>query len=208
MVETKINYNEIMKEVLKEQDGTKRLLLHACCGPCSTYPLSILVDYFQVDILYLNQNIYPYEEWKKRLDTLISFVNDFNIKTNHNVKVFVEHYDHSIFLNKCELYKNEQEGGKRCELCHKLRLHLAYEYASKHNYDFFTTVMTVSSHKPSSFLNELGKELNKEFKNTEYLLSDFKKENGQLKGIQIAKEYGLYRQNYCGCEFALRNDDK
>lgn len=205
MNEIKINYNELMKDIINNLSNRPKLLLHACCGPCATYPIDLLIKNFDLDVLYLNQNIFPYEEWKKRLETLKYFIEKYNAKNNLNIKLIVIDYDHDIYLKDCKNYFMEKEGGKRCELCHQQRLNLAYKYADENNYDYFTTVMTVSSHKPSSFLNEIGKTLSSIYKNTKYLYSDFKKEEGQLKGIKIAKEYNLYRQNYCGCEYSIRS---
>jgi len=208
MDQIKINYNELMKKEIAGLINKPRLLLHACCGPCSTYPVTLLNEYFNIDIAYFNPNIYPYEEWKKRLDNLNRFIDLFNKENNSNIKVHVLPYNHNVYLKTCGDYKEDKEGGRRCSFCHELRLRLSYEFASINNYDYFTTVMTVSSHKPSTLINEIGLNLEKEYPNTKYLLSDFKKENGQLKGILIAKKYNLYRQNFCGCEFAPHLEKK
>ena len=199
----KINYNEIFKreiEQIAKLDKKPSLFLHACCGPCLTYPLSILVNYFDITIGYFNPNIYPKAEYEKRYSELERFVKEFAPK----VKIIKQEYDYQTYLEAIKGYEKDKEGGKRCELCHALRLDLSYKYAYEHNFDYFTSVMTVSCKKPSALLNQICLELEKKYSTTKYLQADFKKENGQLIGINIAKKYNLYRQNYCGCSFSLQ----
>lgn len=175
------------------------LFLHACCGPCLTYPLSILVKHFNVTVGFFNPNIQPIEEYNKRLETLNSFINNYSKDNNITVPLIVNEED---FLKYDELFKDrikDKEGGKICLACHAYRMNLAYKYAFENHFDYFTTVMTVSCKKPSKELNEIAFKLEDKYKTTKYLYSDFKKDNGQYKGILIAREYSLYRQNYCGC---------
>ena len=203
MIQAKINYNEIFKKEINDISKLKTkptLFLHACCGPCLTYPLSVLIKYFKVTIGFFNPNIYPEEEYFKRFNELKRFVKEY---TNNEVNIILNEYNYQTYLDQIKGYEKEKEGGKRCEICHRLRLELSYKYAYDHHFDYFTSVMTVSCKKPSSLLNEIGIDLEKKYLPTKYLQADFKKENGQLKGIQIAKEYNLYRQNYCGCSFSL-----
>ncbi len=190
------------QEILQEVDSRKEkptLFLHACCGPCLTYPLSVLVEHFQVTVGFFNPNIAPIEEYNKRLETLKGFLADFEKDFHVSVPLVVNEED---FLAYKEAFKDriqDKEGGAVCLRCHAYRMKLAYEYAFHSGFDYFTTVMTVSCKKPSKELNEIAEKLSLLYPQTKYLYSDFKKENGQLKGIEIAKRYHLYRQDYCGC---------
>ena len=203
----KINYHEELKKFVNSLDfsqGKPKLFLHACCGPCETYPVTFLNNFFDITIGYFNPNIAPFEEWDLRLKELTRFINEFNKENGSNISIVTMPYDHQIYLDAIKGLENEPEGGKRCLVCHDLRIKLAYEYAYNNNFPYYTTVMTVSSHKPSSYLNNLGLRLQNDYPTTKFLVADFKKENGQLLGIQIAKKYNLYRQNYCGCIFAKK----
>lgn len=209
-METKINYNNELKKIIASLDSKKTLLLHACCGPCLTYPLDLLKDHFDITVFYYNPNIYPFEEWDKRLNELTRFLKEYQQACGMRFKLVAPPYDHEGFLKNVVKpgYEGLKEGGLRCDLCHQFRLQVPFKYAADNGFDYFATVMTVSSHKPADFLNKIGLKLEEEFKTTRYLVSDFKKEDGQLKGVKIAKEYQLYRQNYCGCEFSLKDIKK
>ncbi len=203
----KEDYNQDFKDFINNLDLSKEkptCFLHACCGPCLTYPLSILAKYFHVTVGYINPNIYPEEEYLKRLSELKRFTDAYEEKIDDEIKVVALPYDYSKYLFNIKGHENDKEGGERCTICHKLRLEESFKYADDHHFDYFTTVMTVSSKKPSILLNKICLELQPQFKNTKYLKADFKKEDGQLKGINIAKGYSLYRQNYCGCSFSLK----
>jgi predicted adenine nucleotide alpha hydrolase (AANH) superfamily ATPase len=211
MTEKKIDYNLEFKNFLKGLDlskGKSKLFLHACCGPCLTYPLSVLSEYFEVTVGYINPNIYPEAEHQKRLDELKRFVSAFNKDKGTDVQVISFPYDYQDYLKAVKGHESDKEGGERCTLCHSLRLSESFEYAAQHGFPYFTTVMTVSSHKPSALLNEIGEDLQKKYPETKFICADFKKEDGQLKGIKIAKAYSLYRQNYCGCSFSLKEREE
>ena len=202
-----INYNQKFKELLEEVDSLKEkptLFLHACCGPCLTYPLSILAEHFKVTVGFFNPNIYPYEEYLKRLDTLKDFITRYARDNSLDIKLVVNEEDFLKYQRQFVSRENDREGGSTCLACHYYRMKSAYEYAYNHHYDYFTTVMTVSCKKPSKELNEIAFKLSELYPTTKYLYSDFKKEDGQLKGIKIAKAYSLYRQNYCGCLYSLK----
>jgi len=206
----KINYNEEYKKMVSNLKNSDKpsIFLHACCGPCLTYPLTELIKHFRVTVGYINPNIYPREEHEKRYDELKRFIDELNETLDEKVKVVKYDYDYQVYLNAVKGHEMDKEGGERCTICHELRLNEAYEYASKNNYDYFTSVMTVSSKKPSSLLNEIGFELQSKYPNTKYLPADFKKCNGTLKGINIGKEHHLYRQDYCGCSFSKREREE
>jgi epoxyqueuosine reductase len=201
----KEDYNQDFKEFVSHLDlshGKPTLFLHACCGPCLTYPLTLLSKYFKITVGYINPNIYPAREHQKRLDELERFVEGFNKEYKEEIQVVAYPYDYQRYLEAIKGHETDREGGERCTLCHHLRLDLAYKYAFEHGYSYFATVMTVSSKKPSALLNEICFGLQKKYPSTVYVPSDFRKENGQLEGIRIAKRYNLYRQNYCGCSFS------
>ncbi len=204
--EKPVNYNEEYKKLVSSLDPAKKptLFLHACCGPCLTYPLTELSRHFKVTVGYINPNIYPQEEYFKRLNELKRFVEGFNKESDAGVQVVAYPFMYGDYLAAVKGLEKEKEGGRRCTVCHTLRMSLAYEYAFKNGFDYFTTVMSVSSKKPSALLNQIGLELEKKYSSTKYLVSDFRKEDGTLKGIKIAKAYNLYRQDYCGCEFSLQ----
>ena len=203
-------YDEMIKtlESIKEKEIKPRLLLHSCCGPCNTYPMELLANYFELTLYFNNSNIYPSEEYMRRLDELMKYVDYFNNKYQTNIKCIVTPYEGEKFLNYLEIYKNEPEGGKRCELCFIKRLDEAYKYASENNFDYFTTVMTVSRNKNSHTLNQIGLKLANKYPNTKYLITDLKKKDGTLKGIKIANELNMYRQDYCGCLYSKENMKK
>lgn len=196
------DFNQEFKDEIKIVGSSKEkptLFLHACCGPCLTYPLSVLVRYFQVTVGYFNPNIAPEAEYLRRRKTREEFISCYSKDHHIQVPFVMEKED---FLKYDSLFKEryyDREGGATCLKCHAYRRELAYKYAYLHHFDYFTTVRTVSCKKPSRELNEIAKILEKKYRSTKYLYSDFKKENGQLKGIEISREYHLYRQGYCGC---------
>lgn len=200
-------YHKEIESILKE-NKKPTLFLHACCGPCLAYPLVELAKYFDITIGFFNPNIFPESEYTKRYETLKEYVSSFNKKNNLNIKVILNNDD---FIKYQELFKERKddfEGGNTCLKCHAYRMNLAYEYAYKNHFDYFTTVMSVSSKKPSHELNVIGMNLEKKYPTTKFLIADFKKENGQLLGIRISKEENMYRQNYCGCKYSLLERDK
>jgi predicted adenine nucleotide alpha hydrolase (AANH) superfamily ATPase len=209
--ESKDFYNQEFKELIKEVDALKEkptLFLHACCGPCLTYPLSILLDHFKVTVGFFNPNIQPLEEYQKRLKTLQDFIKAYSQFRKEDIPLIINEDDFEKYNRLFAERIHDQEGGKTCLRCHAYRMGLAYEYANDHHFDYFTTVMTVSCKKPSKELNEIAEKLALKYPNTKYLYSDFKKENGQYKGILIAKEYQLYRQDYCGCLVSLKEREE
>ncbi len=200
--ERKDYYQRKYLSLVEEIDKSSRkptLFLHACCGPCLTYPLSVLLDHFQVTVGFFNPNIYPVEEYQKRLDTLKEFIEAYSKARGVEIPLVVNEENFLQYQKAFEERKNDKEGGKMCLACHSYRMGLAYQYAYEHHFEYFTTVMTVSCKKPSRELNEIAEKLSLLYPTTKYLYSDFKKDNGQLKGILISREYKLYRQDYCGC---------
>ena len=197
----KIDYNKKMKEIISSLNSKPKLLLHSCCGPCSSSVLTKIKDYFDVTVLYYNPNIYPKDEYLHRKSEQIRLLNELKIK-------FMDcDYNEEEFLCKVKGLENEKEGGARCNKCFWLRLNQTALLASKNNFEYFGTTLSVSPHKNSDIINKIGENLQNEYK-INYLFSDFKKEDGYLNSIKLAKEYNLYRQDYCGCRYSLRDKSK
>ena len=187
------------EEYLKKLDKKPTLLLHSCCGPCSSSVLELLVNYFKVDIYYYNPNIYPESEFIKRKNEQERLLKALD----NNVKFIEGDYDYNLYKEKVKGKEKEKEGGIRCKTCINMRMEQACKYAKEHNYEYFTTTLSVSPHKNSKMINEIGYTLQEKY-NIPYLYSDFKKKDGYKKSIELSKKYDLYRQDYCGCEFSIR----
>lgn len=191
-----MNYNLEMKKIIDNKIGDK-LLLHSCCGPCSTSVIERLKPYFEITVLYYNPNIEPQEEYLKRKGEQIKVLDKLKIN-------YLEiDYLNEEFREQVIGYENEKENGLRCLICYELRLVKTAELASNNDFDYFTTTLTVSPYKNSKIINEIGLKLSKKF-NVAYLVSDFKKEAGYQRSIELSKEYNLNRQDYCGCLMSKR----
>lgn len=198
----KVNYQKELEKEIKSFNGEKKkLLLHSCCAPCSSYVLEYLKEFFDITVLYYNPNIYPHEEFYKRSEEQKMLCEKMG-----GIKVVVSEEDPKIFYDKVKGYENEKEGGKRCFLCYELRLRKAAEYAKENGFDYFCTTLSISPLKNAEKLNEIGLKLEEEY-GVKYLLSDFKKKNGYKRSVELSNEYGLYRQNYCGCVFSKKTED-
>ena len=197
-----MNYNVEMEKILeeiKESNITPKLLLHSCCAPCSSHVISVLTNYFDITILYYNPNIEPFEEYEKRKQEEIRFINEFPNK--NKLDIIDCDYDNNIFHEMSKGLEQEKEGGARCVKCYHLRLDKTATIAKELNYDYFATTLTVSPLKNSEKLNTIGLFLENKY-NIKYLVSDFKKKEGYKHSIELAKEYNLYRQDYCGCIYS------
>ena len=200
----RINYQLEMEKVLRTLDGTRpKLLLHACCAPCSSATLERLSAHFDLTILYYNPNIYPPEEYHRREAELERFVE----QAGYHYPVVELPYDPQEFYTAVKGLENEPEKGARCTVCFRLRLERAAAYAQEKGFPLFATTLTVSPHKNAPLLNAIGQELGKRY-GVEYLPSDFKKKGGYQRSIALSREYGLYRQPYCGCEFSRRQAER
>ncbi len=188
-------------ERLKSQERVPRLLLHSCCAPCSSYVLEYLGDYFEITVFYYNPNIFPESEYTKRILEQQQLISDMRLK--RPVAFVAGSYDREAFYEIARGLEHIKEGGERCLRCYELRLRETAELAKKGGFDYFTTTLSISPLKNADRLNEIGMRLSAEY-GVEYLQSDFKKKNGYKRSIELSKEYGLYRQDYCGCEFSLR----
>ena len=194
------NYQKHLQQI-RELKGRPRLLIHICCGVCSVYPLQYLREYFDITIFFSNSNIYPYEEFEKRLNALKTYLDHLN---DPSIKLIVDRYDNPSYMEKLQEYKNEPEGGKRCKLCYKLRMEETFKYASANHYQYCTTVMSISNRKNADWLNEIGAELQEKYPEVTYLYADFKKGDGIIRNDLLNKDLGLYHQNYCGCIYSIR----
>lgn len=204
MNEKKTYYYDLsIEEMNKIKQSKKRPILgiHVCCGPCSAFPLEFLSPVFKIVILFCNSNIYPQEEYNRRLDELKRYVDIFNSENNQDVEIVEFEYNNKEYNKYLEPLKNEREGGSRCLLCYELRMNETYAYADNHNFDYFTTVMTISRQKNSSILNQIGEKLSKKYK-PKYFYSDFKKHAGIDRGNDLRKKYNMYSQKYCGCIYS------
>lgn len=203
-MEQKINFQkrlDSLLEEIKESGKTPSLLLHSCCGPCSSYCLEYLKDYFKITVFYYNPNIYPEEEYELRLSTQKKLIDEVY---GTDVGLLFLPYDHQEFLDAARGYETEPEGGLRCEKCFELRLKETAKIAGEKGFDYFGTTLTVSPHKNAMILNKVGHEAeNSNTVSAVWLESDFKKKNGYLRSIELSKQYDLYRQNYCGCEYSI-----
>lgn len=191
-------------EEIKKSGEKPSLLMHVCCAPCLAFPLTYLVDYFDLTLFFNNSNIAPLEEYEKRLDTFYKYVSYVNKQKHCDVKIIVTPYLSEEFHKKLEAFDDRREGGKRCYFCCSTRMNEAYAYAAEHHFDYFTTIMTSSRQKDSLMLNGIGAKLAPKYPNTKYLFSDFKKGQQIDKSVEISKELHMYRQNCCGCLFSRR----
>ena len=199
----KINYQRELDAVLNSLNGTKpRLLIHSCCAPCSSYVLEYLSEYFDITIFYYNPNIFPESEYTKRILEQQMLIQSMKMK--HPVSFLAGNYERARFYEIARGLEHLKEGGERCFKCYELRLEEAARIAKEIEYDYFTTTLSISPMKNAEKLNEIGSKLGERY-GVEYLQSDFKKKNGYKRSIELSKEYGLYRQDYCGCEFSFRD---
>jgi len=177
----------------------KKLLLHVCCGPCATEVIRRLQEKFKITAYFYNPNIWPKEEYEKRLAT---FENLAKIMKLNFIKP--KSYDNDIWEKTIKGFEGEPEGGKRCILCYQTRLEETAKKTKENKFDYFTTTLTISPHKKADIINKIGERLAQKY-GIKFLSEDFKKKNGFLHSIELSKKFGLYRQNYCGCKYSIKN---
>ncbi len=176
-----------------------KVLLHICCGACSSVCIErLLTEGFLVTGFFYNPNIQPYLEYQRRKQDLKIIAQKFSLE------ILYEEYELKEWFSFIKGYENEKEGGRRCSLCFEFRLKKTYERMLKDNFDFFTTTLTVSPHKNSKLIKEIGEKIGLD----KFLFRDFKKNEGYKRSVKLSKEWGLYRQDYCGCIFSLRERRK
>lgn len=198
-----MNYQKEMEKIIESIEGEEvpTLLLHSCCGPCSSSVLEYLSQHFRVTVFFYNPNIFPEEEYSRRIVEQQMLIDQ--LETRHPVAFCVGAYDSERFEEMARGKEEMKEGGERCMACYELRLREAVEMAQKGGFDFVTTTLTVSPMKSAEKLNEIGQRLAKDY-GVRYLPSDFKKKNGYKRSIELSKKHHLYRQDYCGCRFSVR----
>ncbi len=204
-MENNVNYYLKSRQILDEieKKGVKpTLLLHACCGPCATFPLVDLCPHFNVTIYFNNSNIYPAEEYYRRLEELKKFLKYLKHDYGYDVGLIVTAYDNDKYNQILEPLKDYKEGSIRCFTCYEKRMDEAMKYASLNGFDYFTTVMSVSRQKNSQVINQIGAKLSQKYPNVLYFYSDFKKNKGQDYARMLRIKYDLYNQLYCGCKYS------
>ena len=199
-----VNYQKELEKLIEGQQKAgrvPRLFLHACCAPCSSYVLEYLSRFFSVTVFFYNPNISPKEEYEKRVSEIQRLIREMEFV--HPVAFIEGEYKPEDFYEMARGLEDVPEGGERCFRCYRLRMEEAARLAEQGDYDYFTTTLSISPLKNAGKINEIGQELSQIYK-VEHLPSDFKKKNGYKRSIELSHEYGLYRQNYCGCVFSKR----
>ena len=198
MSNQKINYDRVLHKMIQAWEKEKvrpRILIHSCCAPCSTYTLEFLTQHADVTIFFSNSNIHPESEYQRRVLVQEKFINDFNAATGNHVELIIDDYKPNDFIQFMQQNNltEEPEGGKRCTACFNMRLDLAAKEALERGYDYFGSALTISPKKNSQLINQIGMDIQKIY-NTHYLPSDFKKNSGYQRSIEMCKEYDVYRQ--------------
>lgn len=211
----KVNYQNKLDSILLENSKAcikPRLLLHVCCGPCSSYVLEYLCNHFDITVFYYNPNIHPSEEYERRLKELKDLYLKFPPAVENQIKVIECNYDPQEFYSAINIQKEselakEKEKGERCRRCYKFRLEKAFEYAAANKFDYFCTTLSISPFKDAEKINIEGQLISeKGINGPKWLPSDFKKKGGFKRSLEISTEYNLYRQQYCGCVYSMHND--
>ncbi|WP_101875698.1 epoxyqueuosine reductase QueH [Lachnoclostridium edouardi] len=196
------NYQKDLEKLIEknmQEEKMPKLLLHSCCAPCSSYVMEYLSKYFQITIYYFNPNIFPPEEYEKRVREQENLIHKMNLPGN--VKLLEGEYKPEEFFQMAKGLEKEPEGGERCFLCYEMRLRKTAQEAVRGGYDYFATTLSISPLKNAGKLNEIGEKVGKEW-GALWLPSDFKKKNGYKRSVELSKEYHLYRQDYCGCVYS------
>ncbi len=202
----KINYQKQLDKIIQNLgDKVPTLLLHSCCAPCSSYCIEYLSQHFNITVLYYNPNIYPETEYEKRKAEQKRLIGE--MKTKYPVKMLDCDFESEKFYEMANGLEDCRECGERCFKCYRLRLEKTSQEARKYGFDCFTTTLTISPLKNAEKINEIGKELSEEY-SVDWLPSDFKKREGYKRSIELSKVYNLYRQNYCGCVFSRKEQNK
>lgn len=191
---------------LKKLESKPSLLMHSCCAVCNSWPLEYLYEIFDITLYYNNSNIYPKTEYDHRISELHKYVELFNQKHGTSIAIIEEPYDYETY-HKTYLEKRseDKEGYKRCGMCYALRITEAIRYASNHGFDYVTTVMTISRQKNSDKINGIARRLASGYPKVQYFYSNFKKNKGIDFSVDVSKSLGMYRQEYCGCEYSTDN---
>ena len=203
MTQINRNYQKELERIIASipEGNVPTLLLHSCCAPCSSYVLEYLSDYFAVTVLYYNPNIYPEEEFRHRADEQKRLIE--TLPSKHPISFIEGRFDSREFYDAVRGLEHIPEGGERCHACFRQRLEETARIAAENGSDYFTTTLTISPLKNAAALNKIGEETASHF-GIAWLPSDFKKKNGYKRSVELSSEYGLYRQDYCGCVFSKK----
>lgn len=199
------NYQKELEKILariQNENKTPRLFLHSCCAPCSSYVLEYLSQYFDITVFFYNPNISPEEEYCKRVEEIKRMIGEMDFI--RPVQFIEGEYRPGDFYSMAKGMEDLEEGGERCFACYRMRMEEAAKMAREGGYDYFTTTLSISPLKNAAKLNEIGEVLG-EIYQVEHLPSDFKKKNGYKRSVELSRQYGLYRQDYCGCIFSKKN---
>ena len=200
------NYQLILDktiEQIKLSEQKPRLLLQCCCAPCSSYVLEYLSEHFDITLFFYNPNMSSDAEYDKRAKELVRLVGEMGLV---GCKIQIEPYNPQEFFEIAKGKEMLAEGGERCFACYRLRLEKTAKKAKEENFDYFCTTLSISPHKRADKLNEIGGELSEIF-GVKYLYSDFKKNNGYIRSIELSKKFDLYRQNFCGCVYSKKQSE-
>lgn len=204
----KKNYDQLLIDLLEkhqQNEEVPKVLLHSCCAPCSSYVIECLSNYFDLTILYYNPNISPIEEYEKRKKEQKRLIG--KIPKIHKLDMIDCDYDNDLYELAIKGLEKEPERGNRCSVCFRLRLEKTAKIAKELSYDYFGTTLTVSPYKNSIVINDIGLSLEEQYQ-IPFLISDFKKRNGYKRSIELSNQHGLYRQDYCGCQYSKRENKK
>ena len=200
------NYQRELDRIIEKNGDTRpKVLLHVCCGPCSSAVLEYLTQYFDLTLLWYNPNIYPEAEFDLRLETLKKLIGDMGLADR--VKLLTQPHRSDEYYARVKGLEDEPEGGKRCTECFRLRLEEAAKAAKAGGFDYFCTTLTLSRHKDAVRINTLAEEIAQR-EGVKWLPSDFKKRDGENRSIELCEQYHVYRQLYCGCEYSFRKREE
>ena len=203
----KRNYLKELDDIIKCQEKPKTLFLHSCCAPCSSYVLEYLSKYFEITVFYYNPNISPESEYRNRVREIQRLIRE-NEKNYENKVSFIEgSYDPEVFYEMARGMEDLPERGKRCYHCYELRMRESAKMAAEMGADYYTTTLSISPYKNAVWINEIGERLAEEY-GIAHLPSDFKKRNGYKRSIDLSEQFGLYRQDYCGCIYSKLEREK
>ena len=200
------NYQRELDRIIEKNGETRpKVLLHVCCGPCSSAVLEYLTQYFDLTLLWYNPNIYPEAEFELRLETLKKLIVDMGLADK--VRLLTEAHRSDEYYARVKGLEDEPEGGKRCTECFRLRLEEAAKAAKAGGFDYFCTTLTLSRHKDAVRINTLAEEIAAR-EGVQWLPSDFKKRDGENRSIELCELYHVYRQLYCGCEYSFKKREE
>ncbi len=201
-----MNYQKELEKLIESNQklgNVPTLFLHACCAPCSSYCLEYLAEYFKITVFYYNPNIFPAEEYETRVVELKRLVEEMNKSVRYEIAMIEGNYEPERFFQMAKGLEHLEEGGERCFQCYEMRLRESAILAREKGFDYFTTTLSISPLKNGAKLNEIGKQLGDQY-GISCLPADFKKKNGYQRSVELSKEFGLYRQDYCGCVYSKR----